>query len=363
MLKQMGLEYEFPVILGRDYAGVVEQVGPEVTRYGVGDEVFGFLLRQSGRPRGKLGELIAVPRTCSSAGLLRVSPRHRRRGAARRHRRDHGDRRARAVRRRHGADRRCDRGVGSLLAAPPAPPSSPRRCPRTRPTCASSASASCCPRRRPRRGRRERHPDASTRCSTWNYAPGVPATLAKEGGRVASPTGAAGEGPGRTMIWPPPKTSNASRACSPTARCAYPSRRRTSSRRRPTPSPRCPQRTRGARSRSAFRNGAAMNLQLGVYSFGDTPPDDGGYGATAQAIRNVLEAVHLADEVGLDSSASASTTPARCRCRRRPRSSMPPDDTVSRWTESPRVRYSSLPTSKRSSSVGRREHPPRPDCV
>jgi hypothetical protein len=78
-----------------------------------------------------------------------------------------------------------------------------------------------------------------------------------------------------------------------------------------------------------------MNLQLGVYSFGDTPrTDDGGYGATAQAIRNVLEAVHLADEVGLDSSASASTTPARCRYRRRSRSSMPPDDTVSRWTES-----------------------------
>jgi hypothetical protein len=57
-----------------------------------------------------------------------------------------------------------------------------------------------------------------------------------------------------------------------------------------------------------------MNLQLGVYSFGNTPrTDDGSYGPTAQAIRNLPEAVQLADEVGLDSSASASTTPARCR--------------------------------------------------
>jgi alkanesulfonate monooxygenase SsuD/methylene tetrahydromethanopterin reductase-like flavin-dependent oxidoreductase (luciferase family) len=44
-----------------------------------------------------------------------------------------------------------------------------------------------------------------------------------------------------------------------------------------------------------------MTLQLGVYSFGNTPRTaDGGYGATAQAIRHVLEAVHVAEEVGLD---------------------------------------------------------------
>jgi alkanesulfonate monooxygenase SsuD/methylene tetrahydromethanopterin reductase-like flavin-dependent oxidoreductase (luciferase family) len=44
-----------------------------------------------------------------------------------------------------------------------------------------------------------------------------------------------------------------------------------------------------------------MTFQLGVYSFGNTPPAaDGGPGNTAQAIRDVLEAVRLAEDVGLD---------------------------------------------------------------
>lgn len=42
MLKGM-VEYEFPVTLGRDFAGVVETVGSSVSRYRVGDEVYGFL--------------------------------------------------------------------------------------------------------------------------------------------------------------------------------------------------------------------------------------------------------------------------------------------------------------------------------
>jgi alkanesulfonate monooxygenase SsuD/methylene tetrahydromethanopterin reductase-like flavin-dependent oxidoreductase (luciferase family) len=41
-------------------------------------------------------------------------------------------------------------------------------------------------------------------------------------------------------------------------------------------------------------------MELGVYSFGNTPRVDGGYGATAQAIRDALEAVKLAEEIGLD---------------------------------------------------------------
>jgi NADPH:quinone reductase-like Zn-dependent oxidoreductase len=56
------VEHEFPVILGRDYAGVVEQVGSAVTRYGAGDEVYGFLLHANPTVReGSWTELIAVP--------------------------------------------------------------------------------------------------------------------------------------------------------------------------------------------------------------------------------------------------------------------------------------------------------------
>lgn len=60
-----------------------------------------------------------------------------------------------------------------------------------------------------------------------------------------------------------------------------------------------------------------MNFELGVYSFGNTPcPADGGLGLTAQAIRDVLEAVHLG-------RSTPSPTP-----RRRPR--RPPTRTAAR---------------------------------
>jgi NADPH:quinone reductase-like Zn-dependent oxidoreductase len=60
-LKEMA-EHEFPVTLGRDFAGVVEEVGSAVSRYRIGDEVFGFLLHANPTvPDGSWAELIAVP--------------------------------------------------------------------------------------------------------------------------------------------------------------------------------------------------------------------------------------------------------------------------------------------------------------
>jgi NADPH:quinone reductase-like Zn-dependent oxidoreductase len=54
-------EYAFPVTLGRDFAGVVEQIGSDVSGYSVGDEVFGFVLHANPNVRdGSWAELIAV---------------------------------------------------------------------------------------------------------------------------------------------------------------------------------------------------------------------------------------------------------------------------------------------------------------
>lgn len=55
-------EYEFPVTLGRDFAGVVEQAGDGVSRYRVEDEVFGFVPHASPTVHsGSWADLIAVP--------------------------------------------------------------------------------------------------------------------------------------------------------------------------------------------------------------------------------------------------------------------------------------------------------------
>jgi NADPH:quinone reductase len=67
VLKDMA-EHQFPVTLGRDYAGVVEQVGADVTGFSVGDEVFGFIPAMSPTVHdGSWAELIVVPEQMSIA--------------------------------------------------------------------------------------------------------------------------------------------------------------------------------------------------------------------------------------------------------------------------------------------------------
>jgi NADPH:quinone reductase-like Zn-dependent oxidoreductase len=56
------VEHEFPVVVGRDYAGVVEQVGSGVMRYAEGEEVYGFLMHANPTVHdGTWTELIVVP--------------------------------------------------------------------------------------------------------------------------------------------------------------------------------------------------------------------------------------------------------------------------------------------------------------
>jgi NADPH:quinone reductase-like Zn-dependent oxidoreductase len=62
------VEHDFPVVLGRDYAGVVEQVGADVTGYVVGAEVYGFLLHANPTVHdGSWAELIIVGEQASVA--------------------------------------------------------------------------------------------------------------------------------------------------------------------------------------------------------------------------------------------------------------------------------------------------------
>jgi NADPH:quinone reductase len=218
MLKKMGVEYESPVILGRDYAGVVEQVGAEVTRYNVGDTVFGFLLHANPTVRdGSWAELIAVPQDMfigrapegvdvSIAGaaplagitaMLAIDALALSEGAT-----------VLIV----GATG----GVGSLAVQLAAYAGA---------TVVAPALAEDEAYLRglgvsellPRDGdlaaaARDQHPDGfDAVLDLVNYAPDVPASLVKDGGRVASPTGAAGEGPGRTLVMAAPTPENLER--------------------------------------------------------------------------------------------------------------------------------------------------------
>jgi NADPH:quinone reductase-like Zn-dependent oxidoreductase len=55
------MEYELPIVLGRDYGGTVEAVGPGVTGFEVGDPVFGVFMKMTLGGFGTFSELVAAP--------------------------------------------------------------------------------------------------------------------------------------------------------------------------------------------------------------------------------------------------------------------------------------------------------------
>jgi NADPH:quinone reductase len=218
MLAGMGVEHQYPVILGRDYAGVVEQVGDDVTGFAAGDEVFGFLLHADPTVRdGSWAELITVSDDASIARrptTVDVSTA----GAAP----------LAAITALTAIDALdlsegdavlivgATGGVGSLAAqlaahagATIVAPALPEDEQYLRDLGVTEVL--------PRDGDvaaavRERFPDGvDALLDLVNYSPGTYDAALKDGARVASPTGAAGEGPGRTMVMAQPTTANLDR--------------------------------------------------------------------------------------------------------------------------------------------------------
>jgi NADPH2:quinone reductase len=218
MLAGMGVEHQYPVVLGRDYAGVVEEVGADATRYAIGDKVFGFLLHADPTVHhGSWAELITVPEDTTIAHLPEgvdtatagASPVV---GIAAMLSLDALELASGDTLLIVGATG----GVGSiavqLAARAGATVVAPARAEDedylrelgvsdVLPRDVDLAAAA-----------RDRYPGGfDAVLDLVNYAPDVPATLARDGGRVASPTGAAGEGPGRTMVMAAPTTENLER--------------------------------------------------------------------------------------------------------------------------------------------------------
>jgi NADPH:quinone reductase len=53
------MEHSFPAVVGRDFSGVVEGVGPGVREFATGDEVFGFIPSMPPLKSGAFAEYVA----------------------------------------------------------------------------------------------------------------------------------------------------------------------------------------------------------------------------------------------------------------------------------------------------------------
>jgi NADPH:quinone reductase-like Zn-dependent oxidoreductase len=209
------VEHEYPVTLGRDYAGVVEQVGVEVTGYAVGDHVYGFILHANPSVHdGAWAELISVPddmsiahkptdvdiATVGAAPLAGIAAMTAVDALAL----SAGD--AVLVLGATG-------GVGSLavqLAAAAGATVIAAALPEDEHYLRGLGVSEVLPREGDTAAAiRDRHPGGvEAVLDLVSYAPGTLDAVLKDGGRVASPNGAAGDGPGRTNVMAVPSPEN-----------------------------------------------------------------------------------------------------------------------------------------------------------
>ena len=218
LLAGMGVEYEYPVTLGRDYAGTVEQTGSAVSGFKAGDQVFGFLLHADPAVHdGAWTELITVTEELSIAPVpdgvdLATAGAASLAGIAAITAVDALDLSEGDVLLVAGATG----GVGSLAVqlavkagATVVAPALPEDEEFLRGLGVSEIV--------PRDGDvaaavRERFPDGvDALLDLVNHAPGTYDAAIKDGARIASPTGAASDGPGRTMVMAAPTTENLDR--------------------------------------------------------------------------------------------------------------------------------------------------------
>jgi NADPH:quinone reductase len=218
VLAGMGLEHQYPVILGRDYAGVVEQAGAGVSGYRAGDQVYGFVLHANPSVHdGAWAELITVTEELSIApapdgidvAIAGAAPLA---GITAMTAIDALDLSEGDVLLVVGAAG----GVGSLavqLAARAGARILAPALPEDETFLRELGVSDVLPRDADiAQFARDRVPDGvDALLDLVNYAPGAYDAALKPGARVASPTGAAGEGPGRTNVMATPSPENLQR--------------------------------------------------------------------------------------------------------------------------------------------------------
>jgi NADPH2:quinone reductase len=218
MLASMGLEHEYPVVLGRDYAGVVEQAGSAVSGYSAGDPVFGFVMHANPTVHdGAWAELITVTEEASIAPVpegvdLAIAGAAPLAGITAMSAVDALELSDGDVLLVAGAAG----GVGSLavqLAARAGARILAPALPEDEAFLRELGVTDVLPRDGDiARLVRDLVPDGvDALLDLVNYAPGTYDAALKPDARIASPTGAAGEGPGRTYVMAAPSPENLKR--------------------------------------------------------------------------------------------------------------------------------------------------------